>query len=327
VQIKPSGWGTRVTLTVTRELPPAEPTSPSAGEQTHAAALGAAGRPEPEEGSTAGAPEASGGAAADSASEAASTSEADGVPEADGSPETGGGTPVAEASGPAAWPAAEEPAEAVEGHLAWPVANEPEFEPQTPAAAWAKRDWAHEAEIDSEDPISDPGDEAPLEAGRFDWLAYEAEDPHPRRGFFARLFGRRKPLPPEPELVDAEASKEDAAEEVEDLAAGEPPLESGEAPEEVESFAVMEAPETPLAPDTPENALAPDTPENALAPDSAVAPDASDAPETAAAAVQPADISAELITAEEDARAEVTAVLTSVLDRLGAAHHRPFSRG
>ena len=30
--------------------------------------------------------------------------------------------------------------------------------------------------------------------------------------------------------------------------------------------------------------------------------------------------------AEETAAAEVTAVLTSVLDRLGAAHHRPFSR-
>jgi hypothetical protein len=41
---------------------------------------------------------------------------------------------------------------------------------------------------------------------------------------------------------------------------------------------------------------------------------------------QPAEISAELKAAEELATAEVTAVLTSVLDRLGAAHHRPFSR-
>jgi hypothetical protein len=39
-----------------------------------------------------------------------------------------------------------------------------------------------------------------------------------------------------------------------------------------------------------------------------------------------ADISAELKAAEEIAAEEVTAVLTSVLDRLGAAHHRPFSR-
>jgi hypothetical protein len=38
------------------------------------------------------------------------------------------------------------------------------------------------------------------------------------------------------------------------------------------------------------------------------------------------DIAAELLVAEEAATAEVTAVLTAVLDRLGAAHHRPFSR-
>jgi hypothetical protein len=38
------------------------------------------------------------------------------------------------------------------------------------------------------------------------------------------------------------------------------------------------------------------------------------------------DIAAELKAAEEAAEAEVTAVLTAVLDRLGAAHHRPFSR-
>jgi hypothetical protein len=38
------------------------------------------------------------------------------------------------------------------------------------------------------------------------------------------------------------------------------------------------------------------------------------------------DIAAELKAAEEVAEADVTAVLTAVLDRLGAAHHRPFSR-
>ncbi len=38
------------------------------------------------------------------------------------------------------------------------------------------------------------------------------------------------------------------------------------------------------------------------------------------------DISAELRTAEEVAAEHVKAVLTSMLDRLGAAHHRPFSR-
>lgn len=38
------------------------------------------------------------------------------------------------------------------------------------------------------------------------------------------------------------------------------------------------------------------------------------------------DVAAELKAAEEVAAEEVTAVLTAVLDRLGAAHHRPFSR-
>jgi hypothetical protein len=42
---------------------------------------------------------------------------------------------------------------------------------------------------------------------------------------------------------------------------------------------------------------------------------------------EPIDISAELREAEEVRAEEVTAVLTAVLDRLGAAHHRPFSRG
>jgi hypothetical protein len=39
-----------------------------------------------------------------------------------------------------------------------------------------------------------------------------------------------------------------------------------------------------------------------------------------------ADVSADLKAAEEVAAEEVTAVLTATLDRLGAAHHRPFSR-
>jgi hypothetical protein len=52
---------------------------------------------------------------------------------------------------------------------------------------------------------------------------------------------------------------------------------------------------------------------------------------TAAAEPEPApedtpDIAAELKAAEEAATEEVTAVLTAALDRLGAAHHRPFSR-
>jgi hypothetical protein len=38
------------------------------------------------------------------------------------------------------------------------------------------------------------------------------------------------------------------------------------------------------------------------------------------------DLSAELVALEESMATATTAVLTAVLDRLGAAHHRPFSR-
>ncbi len=38
------------------------------------------------------------------------------------------------------------------------------------------------------------------------------------------------------------------------------------------------------------------------------------------------DLAAELRAAEEVAAEQVEAVLTAVLDRLGSAHHRPFSR-
>jgi hypothetical protein len=41
---------------------------------------------------------------------------------------------------------------------------------------------------------------------------------------------------------------------------------------------------------------------------------------------QQPNIAAELLAVEESSTAETTAVLTAVLDRLGAAHHRPFSR-
>jgi len=94
-----------------------------------------------------------------------------------------------------------------------------------------------------------------------------AEEPLPRRGFFARIFHRYKhQAPPEP------------------LAQAEPDIE----PEQPEAAGITE-------PDQPQQQ-------------------------------QTQDIAAELKAAEEVATEQVTAVLTAVLDRLGAAHHRPFSR-
>jgi hypothetical protein len=116
--------------------------------------------------------------------------------------------------------------------------------------------------------------EEPLAA---ELIAESLPEPEPRRGFFARLFGRRKEqAPPQPQV------------EPETVSEPEPP----EAIEITEPDLALED-EAP-----PQDAPADETP----------------------------DIAAELKAAEEIAADEVTAVLTAVLDRLGAAHHRPFSR-
>jgi hypothetical protein len=112
----------------------------------------------------------------------------------------------------------------------------------------------------------------------------------PRRGFFARLFRRRGPAEPEP-AVEPEA---------EQVAEPEPAVEPGA--EQV----------TEPEPDT-EQAAEPEPEPIAEVEIAEPAPQA--------AAPEP-DISAELAALEE----QTTAMLTGVLDRLGAAHHRPFSR-
>jgi len=116
-------------------------------------------------------------------------------------------------------------------------------------------------------------------------------EPRPRRGLFARLFGRRR--------------RADVVQ----------PKPSGDEPPD--AFAAVR------------RALAPET--LAAARPFAGDPTVRGASEATALerdtqAEQIGDISAELKAAEEVAADEVTAVLTAVLDRLGAAHHRPFSR-
>ena len=55
-------------------------------------------------------------------------------------------------------------------------------------------------------------------------------------------------------------------------------------------------------------------------------PESPDAEASESAHRPAADVAQELLAAEESATEQVTAVLTAALDRLGAAHHRPFSR-
>jgi hypothetical protein len=142
-------------------------------------------------------------------------------------------------------------------------------------------------------------------------------EPAPRRGFFARLFGRRQKSQPA-----AEASVQDTEDaEPERDETPEQPLSPEPAPERAGAF---EAVRQMLEPET----FAAANPFAAL-PEPAPAATAS-APEREIPAESIGGISAELMAAEEvsaeEVTAEVTAVLTAVLDRLGAAHHRPFSR-
>lgn len=83
------------------------------------------------------------------------------------------------------------------------------------------------------------------------------------------------------------------------------------------------APESPIDELPVEPAPEP-KPESAIEPEPA-AEDVTTPPEDTPPDDIP-NIAAELKAAEETATEEVTAVLTAALDRLGAAHHRPFSR-
>jgi len=171
-------------------------------------------------------------------------------------------------------------------------------EPETEAVAEPEAIVEPEPETEPE-AIAEPGPEvdAVAEAPADTDTATENADapsgqtpsaPEPRLGFFARLFGRRRgvSMPAPPQPVEAA--------EPEPVAAAEP--------EPAEEHAART---TAASADAEEPASA----------------DAAPAEEQ-----PPADLAAELRAAEEVAAEEVTAALSTVLDRLGAAHHRPFSR-
>jgi hypothetical protein len=179
-------------------------------------------------------------------------------------------------------------------------------------------------------------DEAPAETDTAEPIAAEpAVEPEPRRGFFARLFSRRRQSTPAARPAEAV----EAAVSAESLAPAEPVADvESVSPAEPVVAAKPDAPSEPAA-DVEPVAAEPDAfaaVTQALAPASIAATNPFVAPAAPASAPAPAaDISAELMAAEEVAAAEVTAevtaeevtaVLTAVLDRLGAAHHRPFSR-
>ncbi|HEX3434035.1 MAG TPA: hypothetical protein VHT25_08245 [Solirubrobacteraceae bacterium] len=218
---------------------------------------------------------------------------------------------------------AEQPTEAM---------TEPEAVPQPMTALEGEDELEDEAEIESE------------LAGEPDDFVESAPAPEPapeqRSGFLARLFGRRrrKPAPTatalelatdepiEDDAEDADGANTGAPRPYNALAVWASQIDSdADADEQLDEEAHEYAAQafTPPQPASGEASEA-DGDGSPLDAWSVAKNEAdADAPEDGDAAQ---DISAEIRAAEEVAAEEVTAVLTGVLDRLGAAHHRPFSR-
>jgi len=296
VVIKPSGWGTKVKLTVTRELAqpePADDTAVAADDQLD------------DEQPSAQAPEQVAAEPAqdvelepDGADTAALAHEPVEVTELDAELESD--ADIAPIAG-----AAPELESASEGS--------PQAEPQTEAEAepQGEAETRAEAETTSEGP-------APQ------------SEPEPRRGFFARLFGRRRahapasgavePVEPAPTPIASEPI------EVEPLSADDDGPECDFADEPVHEHepapsATADEPTATSAQALGELAAGTGTPAAEQTIDTRE--DSTDVSEQHAASD---DASTRTELAEALAAEEVTAVLTGVLDRLGAAHHRPFSR-
>ncbi|HME05293.1 MAG TPA: hypothetical protein VKG38_19880 [Solirubrobacteraceae bacterium] len=315
VHIKASGWGTRVTLRATRETPapqPAasrEPTGEEAGPADAAAsydtgpATEAPVTPTPDT------------AAPDAATIRAAALDPTGTPDS-AAPDP----PVPEAAAPSCTSDAEpEPSPADAAHLLVATGEQPEL-PPTPAQVDAS-EWPA---------AQDPGDE-----------------PAPRLSLLARLLAwRRRNRVPAQIAEDTDYAAPD--ERAQGTASDEPPTAVPIDPQPVAEARSEQAyphvepdaqvpqadPEPGLGAATteadpepgPEHATMEADPEpepEAEGPEAAREPRPETEPTAAARAIE---IAEELRIAEETAAEQVQAVLTSVLDRLGAAHHRPFSR-
>ena len=295
IVIKPSGWGTKVKLTVTREL-----------------------------------------------SEAEAGGDFDETPRADEPPTTDDGHAAEEE------PAAIEPA--AEQRAAIAEARDPRVPAEIAVDAVAAAEplttvstipEVVEDEVGTSE-IGEPSDGPPdrLEgslgaSAEQDDSRHEPE-PQRRRGFFARLFGRRRAAhAAEHSGIDFQATSSAPMDDVEDAAEGEL---------QVDDYDELEgnAPET-TGEDTSNAALAADRdvaiefeaeldtepsakPEVGKDSDTTETPRADGVSEDPSPIATAASLATELEQAEGAAAEQITAVLTGVLDRLGAAHHRPFSR-
>jgi hypothetical protein len=177
------------------------------------------------------------------------------------------------------------------GQIEPPIAEAAEAPEDEPAQTVDAADPEAAADVDNSQAAEAPSEAEPEAEGPLSEEIPSAQEPANEkptlelyRGFFSRLFRRRRPaLQPEPVAMTT-ASAEPVSAQDDRAQTGTP--------------ATM--PERPTNPE----------------------PVAAEPP-----AQEPSsDISADLKAAEEVAAGEVTAVLTATLDRLGAAHHRPFSR-
>jgi hypothetical protein len=210
--------------------------------------------------------------------------------------------PAEEEDPPEAAPAPDE--QPAELHAEEALSAEAEVQPQAEPEQWEQP----EAEYEPEQP------EAIYEPEQLQ----EDYEPEPRRGFFARLLRRyRGERAVEPELPAPALGEPEPLEPDEEISGRWPAAET-----ELEADPVWPEPLAAPRPseDPPQGTASADHAPEAQEPAQAQAEAPSEQSE------QPAEISAELRAAEEVAAEEVTAVLTSMLDRLGTAHHRPFSR-
>jgi hypothetical protein len=303
IVIKPSGWGTKVKLTVTRELSETD-TATEPGETSEPGQ-------DAQDSTIEAVRQVQGAAALELETEAAGESEPRDELEA------------TEAEILAQELLAEEQLEQAEG----PV-----------AASLPLEDLEGQSEHDPLPGTASEGEPQP---------EHEPEaQPARRLGFFARLFGRRRvarmATDEEPDLHMPEMAEDEysdpahAADEV--TASAETPTYAADqvsvsnhdltlAPEVALVETELDAEPTP-APATPRTpgSITPATQAAANASEATNPPELDGAVENLSPSEAHADIAAELERAEEAAEEQVTAVLTGVLDRLGSAHHRPFSR-
>jgi hypothetical protein len=253
VQMKPSGWGTQVLLSVTRELP----------EKDH--------------------------------------------PPAEASPA---------AEKPTLLPIEEElePAE----DIAEPQSNEPtqQTPADAPSSAAESTPQAKTPDLETQDETSTSATE-PMPAQEEQAEASISAEPPPRRGFFARLFKRRR---------------DQAAQDPADASQPAPTsLETEQLTDPIEHAATEN--ETPILEQQTPTEKAPDPQQTATDCGEQERNQRQDPVEEAAAEPvsetieEDLNLAAELAQAEELLSEQTAVVLTSMLDRLGAAHHRPFSRG